>query len=491
MLDNANLIGEYIIEKINKDGSREEVFRKQNHLTEFTKSLLISYFSGFFNLPFYGKGAQGGGNFVASGFSNLNNTNTNSLEVFTNNLCLYGLNEEYDNVSQYNNYPFLTEVRNIDDSKITFIGTDTITGDKYAQIISADYLNLFVPNLISKSWKLTGPSGLGNIKTLCLGRDVHTPLTNGTTINSRENTTPLISKILCTSYQDGNGTEYNITAMLPPINGFNNDNFYFGVYNSDSGVYKSYNFKDDSFENVLGTDEERSYPLSVLGCNSFLYNGNIYYTRNTNSSNFYKYNIESGKHSSFASTGYYQEGYKKGNKVILNYINNSKGSGHSQVSVYNLDSASQDTELFGKFNPTLTSICLNIPSWFVPRALGTRNDNENWLILDSYKGICIECTDLNDVLGTMVNWYYTNSLANVTLNENLYFLSPFMYSELQPDISANIGTLNIPGNYPMIQKATLPTDMLSIVSGVKDIDGNDIVQTEDSEYIFTYNLRIV
>jgi hypothetical protein len=489
MLDKVSLKGEYIIEKVNKDGYREEIFRKENHLTEFTKSLLISYFSAFFNLPFYGVGAQGGGNFVASGFNRVINT-SNGLEMFTNNLCLYGVNEEYEDASQFNNYPFLKDVRTVDDSKITFIGSDTTTGDMYANICPTDYLNLSVPNLISKSWKLTGPNGLGTIKTLCLGRNVHTEFTTDTSNSTMENTNPLISKILCTSYQDSNGTKNLITGMLPPIKDFNDNIFYFGLHNSNSGVFKKYDYINDIFTDVQGTDEAKSYPLSYLGCNSFMYNGNIYYTRSSSSGAFYVYNIENNTHTSFASTSSYKDGFKKGNKVILNQIIEGKYGGSNTVYVYNLDTKTQDTELFGKYNPTLSSICLNKPSWFIPRALGTRNDNENWLVLDTYKGICIECTDLKDILGTMVNWYYTNSLANTTLNGELYFLSSFVYGELLPEITASIGTLTAPSNYPMIQKATLPTDMLSIVTGVKDINGNDIVQTEDSEYIFTYNLRI-
>ncbi len=503
MTDKTQLVGEYIIEKVEKDGSRKEVFRKHNHITPFLKWQILKNFSAYFNEADYVLGGMGGS---LVGLSGLNYPKENQsyarYDRITNQLCLYGLNEVYENIEDMNKYPFTSNVKEVDNSKITFICSDSYVGDKYGLVTSTDRLNLSTPCLISKSWKITGPAGIGPIKTLCIGRNVHRTIPKDTT-NINDYTIPYISKVLTQYYINPTTKEkYNITGYLPPIKDFSNK-FYFGLGSTSSNnkPYKEYDIETDTFKDL--TVGESDLFLAVLGTNVIKYEDFLYFTERESYTTITKFNTKDNTSTSLSLTGpssYSNAIFKKGDKLILTReeCNSNYETSYSspRIYVYNLNvdgTPTQDTELFGSYNPYINSLINNKPDWFRCTSLGTRNDNENWLLHDNTKNICIECTDLQDVLGSMIDWYYTPSINNCTINNKLYFLHPLFFEELTAQLSSNIstGSLTKASKVPQIQEAGLATDMLSIITDIKDINGEDIVQTEDSEYIFTYNLRFL
>ena len=97
-------------------------------------------FSTAFNGAYYTKGATNGELRGVGGFINSNGNSRNAY-YYTNSLCLYGMNEIVD-TAQFNNYPFLTGARDIDYSKITFIGSDNDSGDIFAQVVPTEYINM-------------------------------------------------------------------------------------------------------------------------------------------------------------------------------------------------------------------------------------------------------------------------------------------------------------------------------------------------------------
>ena len=490
MTEKGQLVGEYTIEKINKNGEREVIFKEHNRLTDMFKSWVISQFSNVFNGGYYTKGASNGELRAVSGFIN-SNSSQKPANYYTNSLCLYGLNETVD-TAEYDNYPFLTGVREVDYSKLTFIGSDNDSGDIFAQVVPTEYINMLVPNTISKSWKLTGPNGLGIIKTLCIGTNVHTAFTNSTS-SGYQNQVPMVSKVLSASILDDSNTVKSVTGYLPPIEGFNNNKFYFGYKSSTLGsVYNSYNINTDTYKSVSSTDAERNYPLAPAGCNIIKY-GDALYVGYDNSQAVYKYDItnKTWKSAGWNNSSTYASIFKKGNLAICNQAITGRNYSGS-IQVINMDTGARDTSLFGSYNPNLEDIVANKPSWFNVEYLGTRNDNENWLVFDSYKGICIECTDLNDILGSFVKMYYTPTITHTIINGKIYWLWNSDYRERGVSLTETMTGGGSENTSPIqIIDSETPSNMFSIITDITDSKGDDIVQTEDTEYIFTYTLRFV
>ena len=491
MIEKGQLVGEYTIEKVNKNGEREVVFKKHNRLTDMFKSYILSLFSTAFNGAYYTKGATNGELRGVSGIINSTMSQKNAY-YYANSLCLYGMNETVD-TAEFNNYPFLTGAREIDYSKITFIGSDNDSGDIFAQVIPTEYINMLVPNTISKSWKLTGPNGLGAIKTLCIGSNVHTELTNATSSGTKQNQVPMVSKVLAASYLDDSNAIKTVSGYLPIIEGFNNNKFYFGVNSSSLGnVYNSYNINTDTYKAVTNSDAERNYPLAPIGNNIIKY-GDFLYTGYANSQAVYKYDIINKTWSSagWANASAYSNVFKKGNLAICNTAISSR-SNAGAIYVINMDTGARDTTLFGDYDPSLEEIVKNVPTWFNIEYLGTRNDNENWLVFDSYKGICIECTDINDVLGSFVKMYYTPTIIHTIINGKIYWLWNSDYQERGVTLSETMTGGGSQNSTPIqIIDSDIPSNMFSIITDITDSQGNDIIQTEDTEYIFTYTLRFV
>lgn len=485
MLDNLNIYGEYKIERINKKtGYKELVCKKKNKLTPMFKSFIVSCFSNMLNAPFYNLGATNGEIMGTLGlFSKDNNYKHN---YFQNSLRLYGLNENV-NVESFNDYPFLTGIREIDDSKITFIGTEQLSvaeGSKYAVTIPTYNINALFTNAISKSWKLTGPNGLGMIKTLCLGKNVDTEQTNDDSSVLMQNSNPFFTKKILSHYKDNLNNLNLITGYLPNLTGVSDNIFYFGSLSTN--ILK-YDLSSDTYTYLETTDDLRNIPLAKLGQNCIIYNNNMYFGHD-DYNQVYKYNITTKDLTRLsASLRNYSNVFKKGNMLLCNYYNNS---GDTSIYVYNLDTDTLDTSLFGSNHPTLTSIIKNTPSWFVPKFLGTRNDNENWLILDPAKQFCIECTDINDVKGSLVKTYITTTISHTIINNKLYWITkqPYIEKEITRNITS-YGDGTYDSTFIGLTDSTVPSYMFSIVTDLKDSTGADIVQTEDTEYIFTYTLQ--
>ena len=491
MIEKGQLVGEYTIEKVNKNGEREVVFKKHNRLTDMFKSYILSLFSNVFNGAYYTKGATNGELRGVSGFINSNLSQRNAY-YYPNSLCLYGMNETVE-TAEFNNYPFLTGVREIDYSKLTFIGSDNDSGDFYAQVIPTEYINMLVPNTISKSWKLTGPNGLGTIKTLCIGTNVHTELTDATSLSSKQNQVPMVSKVLSASYIDDSNAVRSVTGYLPIIEGFNNNKFYFGTYGTSLGtVFNSYNINTDTYKAVSSSDAERNYPLAPIGNNIIKY-GDFLYTGYTNNQMIYKYDIVNKTWTSagWNNSSTFSNVFKKGNLAICNSPITGR-SYEGSIHVVNMDTGERDTSLFGTYAPALEDVVKNKPKWFNVEYLGTRNDNENWLVFDSYKGICIECTDVNDVLGSFVKMYYTPTIIHTIINGKIYWLWNSDYQERGVALTDTMTGGGSQNSSPIqIIDSDIPSNMFSIITDITDSQGNDIIQTEDTEYIFTYTLRFV
>lgn len=493
MFDNGKLTGVYTIERLNKQtGNIEKVFEKENHLTDSFKDYILSKFSMVFNVS-HTKGATNGMINYRSPFFGTQNSG-NIVRRIDGSLRLYGLKDIVSNVESLKEYPFLDNLGNVDTSQITFIGDDNNTGDLYAAVIPTKHINLSVPHTISKTWHLVGPNGVGDIKTLCIGYapDMYRK--------------PLQGKVIAESFVNAStNTRGFVKTYMPPIPNVTGSKFVFGTDRAVNSGWLEYDTSNDTYKDLQTQDNLHKLPLASIQCNVPYDSEYVYlnYSQNVSSNNsIYRYKISDGSFSQLIGSGYGNL-FKKGNYLIGNADACVSTSNSNRVTVYNKSTGSQDSSLFGSTSPYLSAIVQNVPTDFTVTHLGTRNDNENYLVLDRAKCWCIECTDVSDVIGTAVNSYFTNNLSNYTINGKLYF---FQYNTSGVTstyastyaTSTDFGVENYnysgPLNYandsmPMLSDPDCCRHMLSIITDIKDSQGQPIVQTEDSELYFTYTLK--
>lgn len=500
--------GIYDIHEVDKATGQiiRQVMHKENHLTPQGLAWVKGAFSGIYNDPQSKDFCDGGAIMASSGVVAVDGIQQYSaLRYLANTLALYGLSSTPADPTTLRRYPFLDEKLVVDDSQITFIGDDNTTGDKYAAKIPNPYFNLG-GTLLSRSWKLTGPKGQGAVNTLCLGKAYHKPLSTNLTLSTDYwfNYPALIAEIVETGVVNDSGVTVQVNSwMQPNITGVTAANEI--LLGNGYVPYMKITFDSNgkgTKSRIDNTSDLRKFRMCRLGCGAI--DMTTFYIGSDYNSTGFKCLVSDGTITS--NYAYYynpKNRFKKGadllitNKIEFGY---TKSSTSDYVMFHSASTGKNDSTTFGSYSMTYADMITNgkvvgLPTWFNFTGLGTRQDNGNWLLLDSYKCIVLECTDLLDVYHTIVDSYWSDTLTNIVINSTLYFVPSYPMSEFSFTTSdgltgsgaqaKNLNTRNM-----QLRKATESTPMYSILTGVKDSNGLSIVQGTDTEYIFTFSIAL-